>query len=172
VASWLLSAILVGVASILAFLLSQMLFSVLVMDLMSRITEKMLTGQVRDPIKLPLYRHFFFLVRQEIPRTIIPVVLSLFLSLAGWLTPLGPVIAILVSALAAVFLAWDNSDLVPARRLVPFRQRFRFFRNTLLFHLGFGILFLIPLLNILLLSFAPVGATMYFIDTHPQTDTV
>jgi CysZ protein len=36
--------------------------------------------------------------------------------------------------------------------------------GALAFHLGFGLPFLIPVLNIVLLSFAPVGATLYFIE--------
>jgi CysZ protein len=36
--------------------------------------------------------------------------------------------------------------------------------KTLPFHLGFGLLFLVPVLNILLLSFAPVGATLYYLE--------
>jgi CysZ protein len=48
----------------------------------------------------------------------------------------------------------------------PFKERFRRLTSTLPFHLGFGILFLIPLLNILFLSFAPVGATLYYIDKY------
>jgi CysZ protein len=170
--SWLLSAVLVGVASILAFLLSQILFSVLIMDMMSRITEKLLVGHVQEPVKMPLVQQFFFLIRQEIPRAVIPMLLILFLSLMGWLTPLGPIITLLVSALAAVFLAWDNSDLVPARRMVPFSRRFRLLRNSLFFHLGFGALFLVPLLNILLLSFAPVGATMYYVEESSRLDGI
>ena len=65
-----------------------------------------------------------------------------------------------------VFLAWDNTDLTPARRMVEFKKRFKLMSSTLLFHLGFGILFLIPGLNILFLSFAPVGATLYFIENQ------
>jgi CysZ protein len=84
----------------------------------------------------------------------------------GWLTPLGPIITILSSMAAVIFLAWDNTDLIPARRMAPFRERFRLLMNTLAFHLGFGLLFLIPLLNILFLSFAPVGATLYYIDRY------
>ena len=49
--SWLLSAILVGCATILSYLVSQILFSVFVMDLMSRITEKTVTGSIREPNK-------------------------------------------------------------------------------------------------------------------------
>jgi CysZ protein len=48
--------------------------------------------------------------------------------------------------------------------LVPFRARFQSLGDSLLFHLGFGLLFLIPVLNILFLSFAPVGATLYQIE--------
>jgi len=164
--SWLLSAILVGLSSVISFLASQILFSVLIMDMMSRVTEKKMTGNIQEPRKIPLLQQFVFLVKQEIPRTTIPVLLALLLIIAGWLTPLGPIITILSSMVAVIFLAWDNTDLAPARQLVPFRKRFRSLTRSLLFHLGFGILFLIPVLNILFLSFAPVGATLYYIDQN------
>jgi CysZ protein len=162
--SWLLSAVLVGLSTVISFLVSQILFSVLIMDMMSRITEKKMTGNIQQPRKVPWWQQFLFLVKQEIPRATIPVLLALLLLIAGWLTPLGPIITILSSVVAVIFLAWDNTDLTPARQLVPFKERFRSLRRSLLFHLGFGILFLIPVLNILFLSFAPVGATLYQID--------
>jgi CysZ protein len=56
----------------------------------------------------------------------------------------------------------------------PFRERFKFLLRYLLFHLGFGLWFLIPVLNILFLSFAPVGATLFYLEqvdvTEPQKD--
>ncbi len=162
--SWLLSLVLVGLSTVVAYLVSQIFFSILIMDRMSRITEKMITGGILEPSKMPWWQQFFFLVKQEIPRALVPVLLTLLLLVLGWLTPLGPVVAILSSATAVVFLAWDNTDLVPARQLLPFGERFRILTGTLAFHLGFGILFLIPLLNILFLSFAPVGATLYYIE--------
>jgi CysZ protein len=164
--SWLLSVVLVGCAIVLSYLVSQILFSVFIMDLMSRITEKTVTGSVRETNKIPWWQQFLFLIKQEIPRTTIPVLLSLVLIGLGWLTPLGPVVTILSSAAAVIFLAWDNTDLIPARRMAPFNERFRLLTRSLPFHLGFGILFLIPLLNILFLSFAPVGATLYYIDKY------
>ena len=164
--SWLLSAILVGCAIVLAYLVSQILFSVFIMDLMSRITEKTVTGSIQEPNKFPWWQQFLFLIKQEIPRTIVPVLLSLLLIGFGWLTPLGPLVTILSSAATVIFLAWDNTDLIPARRMAPFKDRFRLLMETLPFHLGFGLLFLIPLLNILFLSFAPVGATLYYIDKY------
>jgi len=166
--SWLLSVVLVGCAIVLSYLVSQILFSVFIMDLMSRITEKTLTGSIREPYKIPWWRQFLFLIKQEIPRTTVPVLLSLVLIGLGWLTPLGPIITILSSAVAVIFLAWDNTDLIPARRMAPFKARFRLLMSSLPFHLGFGILFLIPLLNILFLSFAPVGATLYYIDKYRE----
>ena len=162
--SWLLSAVLVGLSTVVSYLVSQILFSVLIMDLMSRITEKTVTGTHREKQDTPLGQQLLFLIKQEIPRTTIPVLLTLLLMIAGWLTPLGPVVTILSSAVAVIFLAWDNTDLIPARRLVPFDERFRILMGDLGFHLGFGLLFLIPILNILFLSFAPVGATLYYID--------
>jgi CysZ protein len=162
--SWLLSAVLLGLSAVISFLVSQILFSVFIMDMMSRITEKKVTGHIQESSKFPWWQQFLFLVKQEIPRATVPVLLSLLLMIIGWLTPLGPIITLLSSAVAVIFLAWDNTDLTPARQLVPFKQRFRSLTRSLLFHLGFGILFLIPVLNILFLSFAPVGAALYHID--------
>jgi CysZ protein len=84
--------------------------------------------------------------------------------LLGMLTPLGPVLAILSSGIVIIFLAWDNTDLVPARRFLSLRERFGLLLKSLLFHLGFGLPFLVPVLNILLLSFAPVGGTLYYLE--------
>ena len=167
--SWLLSVILFAVATVVAYLVSQVLFAVVIMDTMSRMTEAMVSGQVAASGEMSFLKQLIFLVRQEIPRTVIPMLLLLVLTLFGWLTPLGPVVTLISSAVAAVFLAWDNTDLVPARRLQPFGLRFRFLRSTLPFHLGFGLLFFIPVLNVLCLSFAPVGATLFFLERHPDT---
>ena len=163
---WLVALLLMGLTVILSYLLSQILFSVLIMDRMSRITEKLVTGTEKSPEGVSLFQQFFFLIKQEIPRAIIPIVITLVFMLLGWLTPFGPVIALLASGAAIVFLAWDATDLTPARRLRPFSERFRFLMKTLPFHLGFGLLFLVPLINILFLSFSPVGATLYYIKHH------
>jgi len=168
VLSWLLSLFLMGLSAILSYLVSQILFSVFIMDYMSRVTERMIAGEEHEPKKVPVLRQLSYLVKQEIPRTILPVLVTLLLMVLGWLTPLGPVLAIISSGIVVIFLAWDNTDLVPARRLDPFKQRFKLLRKSLSFHLGFGLLFLIPLLNILFLSFAPVGATIYFIEKHDK----
>ena len=159
--SWTLTLFLVGLSAIFSYLISQVMFSVVIMDYMSRITERIITGREEKPLEDPFLRRFFFLVRQEIPRAFLPLVLILLIMILGWLTPLGPVLAIISSGVSVIFLAWDNTDLVPARRLEPFGKRFRYLINHLPFHLGFGLLFLIPGLNILFLSFAPVGATLY-----------
>ena len=164
VVSWLLSLLLVGVAAVLSYLVSQILFSVLIMDYMSRVTELAITGTVNEPKDMSLLRLFTYLIKQEIPRTIIPVLLSLLFMILGLLTPFGPILAVITASMAVIFLAWDNTDLVPSRRLLPFKKRFKLLSKTILFHLGFGLLFLIPGLNILFLSFAPVGATLYYLD--------
>lgn len=164
VTSWLLALILMGIAALLSFLISQLLFSAVIMDLMSQITERKLTGKVDSPPGMGWMAYFFFIVRQEIPRAILPVLISLLIMMLGWFTPLGPLFTVIAPLVGAVFLAWDNTDLVPARRLIPYRERFRFLRHNLGFHLGFGVLFLIPLLNMVMISFAPVGATLYQLD--------
>lgn len=170
--SWLLALLLAAISTLVAFLISQILFSIVIMDYMSRITERLSAGSEAAPPSMPWLSYFIYLLKQEVPRAIVPMVISVGLMIAGWFTPLSPILTILSPILAGIFLAWDNTDLVPARRLEPFRNRFRFLRQNLRFHLGFGLGFLIPGLNILLLSFAPVGATLFYvenIDTAPPS---
>jgi CysZ protein len=162
--SWLLAFLLLGISVVLSFVIAQVLFSAIIMDIMSQITERKLTGQVVSPSTMGWWSHFFFILRQEMPRAILPILISLLILILGWFTPLGPVLTFLAPIAAAIFLAWDNTDLLPARRLVSYQERFRFLRRHLGFHLGFGLLFLIPILNIVLISFAPVGATLFHLD--------
>jgi CysZ protein len=162
--SWLASLFLIGLSAIVSFIISQVFFSALVMDHMARLTELKITGSVSEPEKLPLWKLFTSVLLQEIPRSVIPLILSLLIMVFGWITPLGPILTILSSALAIVFLSWDNTDLIPARNLVPFKKRFGFLMKTIPFHLGFGLPFLVPILNIVFLSFAPVGATLYYLE--------
>ena len=167
-ASWVLSLLLMGIAAALAYVFAQVLFAVFIMDLMSRITETMVTGQPAVAPDASLISQMGFLIRQELPRNIIPIVLTLILMGLGWLTPLGPILTFAGPAVAVIFLAWDNTDLIPARQLQPFRQRFKALGGALPFHLGFGLPFLVPVLNLLFLSFAPVGATLYHLDREKK----
>jgi CysZ protein len=156
--SWLVSLFLVVLAVIFAYLLSQIFFSVLIMDYMSRLTERKVRGFVAEPEGVPLWRTVFYLIRQEIPRAILPLAASVLILLAGWIIAiLGPLMVIISAAATAIFLT-------PARRLVSFRDRWGLLSRNLLFHLGFGLPFLIPGLNLLFLSFAPVGATLYYLE--------
>ncbi len=163
-ASWLLSLLLMGIAAVIAYVLAQLLFAVFIMDLMSRITERVVTGSAAASPAASLMAQMGFLIRQEVPRNILPVMLTLLIMVMSWFTPLGPVLTIVGTAAAVIFLAWDNTDLVPARNLEPFGKRFRSLGKSLAFHLGFGLPFLIPFLNVVFLSFAPVGATLYQLD--------
>jgi CysZ protein len=164
VLSWLVALLLSGISAVIAFLVAQILFSVVIMDYMSRIVERKTAGNEIAPPTMSWFSYFFYLLKQEIPRATLPVCISLLLMVLGWLTPLAPVLTLLSPLLAGVFLAWDNTDLVPARRMVAFGERFIFLRRHFAFHLGFGLCFLIPGLNILLLSFAPVGGTLYYLE--------
>ena len=167
--SWLLSIFLAMLSSLIAYLIAQIFFCVFIMDLMSRITEKMIRGEAHGPVeKIPLLKTVFHLICQEIPRAVIPIFLTLILMIMGLFTPLGPGVAVVSALVAGAFLAWDNTDLVPARRMNSFGVRFRYFKKNILFHLGFGSCFLIPWLNILFLSFAPVGATLFFIENEDR----
>ena len=162
--SWLLSIFLAVIAMVLSYLIAQLFFCVFIMDYMSRITEKIILGREVPHEQGSWVSFLFHLIKQEIPRAIIPVIISLIIMLLGLMTPISPIIIIISSITAVVFLAWDNTDLIPARRMEPFSLRIKFLRKHLLFHIGFGILFLIPWLNIVFLSFAPVGATLYYLD--------
>lgn len=164
VVSWLLALVLMGISAVVGFLVAQVLFSVIVMDTMSQITERMISGHVKSPSNMPWHLYFLTLLKQELPRAVLPVLISLLLLVLSWFTPLGPVMTVVSPLVACLFLAWDNTDLVPARRMGTFGERFAFLRSKLGFHLGFGILFLIPLLNIALLSWAPVGATLFYVE--------
>jgi CysZ protein len=168
-ASWLVALALIGLSAIVSYLAAQILFAVLIMDMMSRITEKLITGG--KPVEPPgsIFKQFYFLMLQEIPRALVPILLLLVVMFAAWLTPIGPIVSIVTTIMSIIFLAWDNTDLTPARRLMPFSDRFKFLMRTVLFHLGFGLWFLIPILNIVFLSFAPIGATMYYVEHHNQT---
>lgn len=169
-ASWMLSLLLMGISAVVAYLLAQVLFAVFIMDLMSRITERLVTGQSLTVPPASFVAQMGFLIRQEVPRNIFPVLLTLMVMGMSWFTPLGPVLTAVGPMVAAIFLAWDNTDLIPARQLKPFGPRFNSLIRNLPFHLGFGLPFLIPVLNLLFLSFAPVGATLYHLDRMKQAE--
>lgn len=162
--TWLIILILITLSTVVSYLLSQIIFAVVIMDKMSRITESIIKGSVTEQDKISYWKQLIFLIKQEIPRAVIPVIILLILSLIGWLTPLGPFLTIITSIIASAFLTWDNTDLVPARRFLKFNERLGFFIRNISFHIGFGVLFLIPVFNILSLSFAPIGATLYYLD--------
>jgi len=119
-----------------------------------------------------LVRQFFFVIGQEFPRAVLPVLSALILMALGWLTPLGPLLTFVGPVVAVIFIAWDNTDIIPARRREPFKKRFVYLLKNVSFHLGFGLLFLIPVLNLLLLSFAPVGATLYILLSDRKREYV
>ncbi len=168
--SWIVSLSLFGLSVILSYVAAQILFGVIIMDIMSQVTEKLATGKVAHKSQGGVFRRFVYLVSQELPRAVFPILLTLLLVALGWLTPLGPILTVLSAFVAITFLAWDNTDLIPARQLMPFKYRFRFLLKTLPFHLGFGLWFLLPVLNILFLSFAPIGATLYHVDLQKRED--
>ena len=166
--SWVVSLFLSGLACLFSYLVAQIFFCVFIMDSMSRITERLVTGVEVAPQGGSPAAMVFHLIKQEIPRAVIPVLAMVVLMLLGFLTPFGPAIALVSSLVAVTFLAWDNTDLVPARRLSPFKIRFGRFKRNIFFHLGFGLWFLVPWLNIVFLSFAPVGGTLYFLETEKR----
>ena len=168
IVSWVLTILLASISMLIAYFIAQILFCVFIMDYMSRKVENIVTGKEIYPDDTSWATLFFYLIKQEIPRALIPIILSLIIMLLGFLTPFGSVIAVFSSIVATTFLAWDNTDLVPARRMYSFKKRFNYLKSNIMFHIGFGLLFLIPFFNILFLSFAPVGATLYYIENIDQ----
>ncbi|MFH2091099.1 MAG: EI24 domain-containing protein [Pseudomonadota bacterium] len=171
-ASWILSLVLAAISMVLAYLISQLFFGVFIMDYMSIITERMILGKQAQSDPGSWFMFFIYLIKQEIPRAIIPVLITLLIMIMGLLTPVSPIIIVISSIAAVVFLAWDNTDLTPARRLLPFKIRLGFLKENLGFHIGFGLWFLIPGLNIIFLSFAPVGATLYYLEKEKNRYSV
>ena len=167
--SWIISTFLFIFSVLFSYLISQLFFSVLIMDLMSKITERKITGEIKEAGGISIWKLFLYLIKQEIPRTILPIIIVLIVMVIGWsFVVFGPIVTILSPCIAVIFLAWDNTDLIPTRRMVPFGKRFRMLLKSIPFHLGFGLPFLVPGLNILFLSFAPVGATLYQLDLQKQ----
>lgn len=166
--SWLLSLVLAALAMVVSYLIAQIFFGVFIMDYMSRITERLVLGEEALASQGSWLEVFIFLIKQEMPRAVVPVLISLVFMVIGLFTPLSLVVLVISSVTAGIFLAWDNTDLIPARQMIPFRERLGILRENLLFHIGFGLLFLIPWVNILFLSFAPVGATLYYIDRYGE----
>lgn len=162
--SWILTLILMAFSMLTSYLISQIFFCVFIMDYMSRITERLVLGQEAQGPPASIFQMFWYLIRQEIPRAVVPILISVALMILGLFTPVSLIIIALSSVAAGIFLAWDNTDLVPARRMIPFKDRLKFLKRNLFFHVGFGLLFLVPWVNIIFLSFAPVGATLYYID--------
>ncbi len=170
-ASWIFGLLFFGMAAMVAYLAGQIAFAVLIMDMMAQTTERIKTGSVIQPRESSFFLQLMVLIRQETPRAIFPVVLTTLLTILGWVTPLGPVLSLVLPVVTALFLAWDNTDLIPARALLPFRERWDFLKKNLWFHVGFGLWFLVPVLNLLFLSFAPVGGALFYIDCRKADET-
>jgi len=80
-ASWILSLVLAAISMVLAYLISQLLFCVFIMDYMSRITEAIVLGQEAKFEPGSWVGFFIHLIKQEIPRAIIPVLIMLVIML-------------------------------------------------------------------------------------------
>jgi CysZ protein len=158
------SIILMFAAGIISYIISQILFGVLIADHMSILTESIVTGKITNP-QMSL-GHLIFLIKQEIPRTFIPLITTSAIMVFGWILPLGVVLVVASVLLSCLFTAWDYTDLVPARALYSFKERFGMFKKDILGHLGFGLPFAVPFLNVLLFSMGPVSGTLFYLRKH------
>lgn len=158
----LLTILLLFVAGGLSYLISQILFGVVIADHMSYITEHILSG--KEPKGTPpfSFSYLLFLIKQEIPRGTLPLLVSSSFIILGWLLPLGFIWVMVSSLVSCAFLAWDYTDLVPARMLKPFKERFTLFKRTFWGHVIFGLPFMIPFINVLFFSIGPVSGTVFY----------
>jgi CysZ protein len=62
VISWLLTFLLMGLSAVISFLVAQILFSVMIMDTMSRITEQRVTGREKEAKHMSWFKYFFYLL--------------------------------------------------------------------------------------------------------------
>ncbi len=132
--SWILTFYIDGVFHVVSLILfPRFFFCVFIMDYMSRITERMVLGHEAPSPHTSIFGMFLYLIRQEIPRAVIPVLISVAVMIIGLFTPVSLVIITLSSLVAGVFLAWDNTDLVPARRMVPFKARLKISKRKFIF---------------------------------------
>lgn len=155
--------ILLFAGAILAYIISQILFGILIADYMSALAEQIITGkQSEEKISFSL-TYLIYLIRQEIPRTLFPLILSTSFMVFGWLLPLNFIWVILSSFLSCALMAWDYTDLVPARRSMPFKERLHMFKSNFVGHIVFGLPFLIPFVNVIFLSLAPISGTVFFL---------
>lgn len=161
----LFTAVLLFIAAIFSYIISQILFGVLIADYMSYVTEYELTTKVSNGAPLFSFNYLFFLIRQEIPRGFLPLIISSGLMILGWLLPLGFAWVFISSLVSGALVAWDYTDLVPARMLMPFGERFSLFKKTFLGHVIFGLPFLVPFLNVIFFSIGPVAGTIFFLKT-------
>ena len=60
VVTWFLTLLLMGLSAVISFLIAQILFSVMIMDTMSRITEQRVAGREKETKHMPWFKYFFF----------------------------------------------------------------------------------------------------------------
>ena len=132
IVSWIVTLFLASISTIVAYFIAQFLFCVFIMDYMSRKVENIITGKEIYPDNTSYFTLFLYLIKQEIPRALLPIIISLVIMFIGFFTPFGSLIAVISSIVAVTFLAWDNTDLVAARRMYPLRKRLMLFRKNIL----------------------------------------
>ncbi len=84
-ASWLLSLLLAAFSVVIAYLTAQVCFNVFIMDYMSRITEKIVLGKEMSVSDRGWFKTAGYLIVQEIPRAVIPMIITLVVMTAGFL---------------------------------------------------------------------------------------
>ena len=99
-----------------------------------------------------------FVMKEEVKKAALMLVIPLLLLL---IPVIGPLLGFVV---AALFIAWDYVDFSLSRDYPLLKDRIKALWRHKAFFLGFGCPLLIPLLGLVILPFAILGATRLYFD--------
>jgi uncharacterized protein involved in cysteine biosynthesis len=160
------TVLLTGLVAALVFILVQPVVSAPFVDLLCERVEKILRGNVPSAGVL---RSTFLAVAHGLLKAALYLFALGVTLVAGAVTGFGGLAG---AVLYGVFLAYDGFDYPLGRRAVSFSGKWRYLLSrpgqTLGYCCGAGLLFLIPLAMLVAPSFAGVGATLLYLDNHPE----
>ncbi|MBN1960787.1 MAG: EI24 domain-containing protein [Deltaproteobacteria bacterium] len=164
---WFIAIVLVLVVNVLLLMMIGQVLASTFLDILSERIETLILGSPSAPVTFQRMKTTVFLAIADLGWSLVYWCLfNLPILIIGLAAP--PVAAVLSIMTSALLVAQEFVGLSLARRLVPFRQRWRWLRGHRLLCLGFGstcmLLFAIPLLNFMLLPIAAVGGTLLFCD--------
>jgi uncharacterized protein involved in cysteine biosynthesis len=150
----------------LVFIVLQPVLSAPFVDLLCERAERILRG--KSP-SAGVLRSTFQAIAHGLLKTALYLAALGVTVVAGAVTGVG---GLLGAVLYGVFLAYDGFDYPLARRAVSFSGKWRYLLSrpgqTVGYCCGAGLLFFVPLAMLVAPSFAGVGATLLYLENHPE----